>query len=459
MLTIRGQWQTGRCDGIRRRDFLKVGTLSMAGLSLADALRARASATAAGGTSNNRSVILYWVDGGPSHLETYDPKPRAPAEFRGPFNSIETSAPGVRINELLVEHAKVMHRCALLRSVHHGHGDHFAAAHWMLTGYLGSNAANLDPQYPSVGSIVTKTLGQRRPGLPPYVAVPYAATIGLQPGYMSGAYLGVAYNPYNAGGDPNDPAFKVANLELPGELSLDRVGDRKGLLGSLDRIRREADRSGLMGGLDSFNQQAFDMVTGEAARRAFDLKAEDPRLRDQYGRDTYGQSALLARRLVEAGVTFVTIHNGGWDHHWDLEPGLKNRLPSLDRSVATLIADLDQRGMLDQVMVIVMGEFSRTPRMNDGGNGGPPLSKGTPGRDHWGNVMSVLMAGGGIQGGRVVGASSPKGEYPAERPLMPADVLATVYHSLGIDLNGHFVNRAGRPIPINNNGHVIHELL
>lgn len=459
MLTVWGKSRIGRCDGIRRRDFIKVGALTVSGLSLADALATRQTALAAGTPSKARSVILYWVDGGPSHLETYDPKPLAPAEFRGPFSSMETSAPGVRINELLVEHAKVMHRCALLRSVHHGHGDHFAAAHWMLTGYLGSNATALDPVNPSVGSIITKLRGPNRPGLPPYVAVPQAATVGLVPGYLSGAYLGVAHNPYIAGGDPNAPNYKVQNLDLPAELSLARVGDRQSLLGSLDRIRREADRTGVMNGLDSFNAQAFDMVTGEAARRAFDIGAEDEKTRDRYGRHTFGQSALLSRRLVEAGVTFVTIHNGGWDHHWDLESGLKNRLPTLDQSIGALIADLDERGLLDETLVVVMGEFSRTPRLNDGGNGGAPGSMGTPGRDHWGNVMSVLMAGGGIQGGRVVGASNHKGEFPAERPLTPADVLATIYERMGIDLSTHFVNRAGRPVPINNGGQVITELL
>lgn len=459
MLTLWGKPRIGRCDGVRRRDFIKVGALSAAGLALADRLRARSLANSRGAAANGRSVILYWVDGGPSHLETYDPKPLAPAEFRGPFSSIETNVPGVRVNELLVEHAKVMDRCALLRSVHHNHGDHFAAAHWMLTGYLGSTAVNLDPMYPSVGSIITKMRGARRAGMPAYVAVPQAATVGLVPGYLSGAYLGVAHNPYIAGGDPNAPNYKVQNLDLPAELTLDRVGDRKSLLGSLDRIRREADQSGLMTGLDSFHSQAFEMVTGEAARQAFDIGAEDEQTRNRYGRNTYGQSALLARRLIEAGVTFVTIHNGGWDHHWDLESGLKNRLPTLDQSIGALIGDLDERGMLDQVMVVVMGEFSRTPRMNDGGNGGAPLSMGTPGRDHWGNVMSVLMAGGGIQGGRVVGASNHKGEFPAERPLMPADVLATIYHQMGIDLGTYFVNRAGRPVPINNYGQVIDELL
>ena len=281
----------------------------------------------------------------------------------------------------------------------------------------------------------------------------------MQPGYNSAAYLGVAHNPFNSGGDPNAADYKVPNLNLPSDLSLPRLEDRHSLLGSLDRIRREVDSSGVMDGLDSFNQQAYQLITGERARQAFDISQEDPTLRDKYGRNSFGQSALLARRLVEAGVTFVTIHNGGWDHHWDLEQGMKSRLPSMDQSVAALISDLSDRGMLDRTMVLVMGEFGRSPRLNDGGNGGPPRSMGTPGRDHWGNVMSVLIGGGGIQGGRVVGASNSKGEFPAERPVKPADLLATIYQQMGIDLSLSFQNRAGRPIPINNYGAVINELL
>ena len=459
MLTVWSKRRLGTCDGVPRRDFIKAGMLGFTGLGLADALRTRAAATSQGQSSNDRAVILYWLDGGPTQLETYDPKPYAPAEFRGPFQAISTSAPGIQINELLVEEAKVMDKVSLIRSMHHDHGDHFAAAHWMLTGYLGSNSQALDPQFPSVGSVVTKLRGANQPGVPPYVSVPYSATVGLQPGYNSAAYLGVAHNPFNSGGDPNAADYKVPNLNLPSDLSLPRLEDRHSLLGSLDRIRREVDSSGVMDGLDSFNQQAYQLITGERARQAFDISQEDPALRDKYGRNSFGQSALLARRLVEAGVTFVTIHNGGWDHHWDLEQGMKSRLPSMDQSVAALISDLSDRGMLDRTMVLVMGEFGRSPRLNDGGNGGPPRSMGTPGRDHWGNVMSVLIGGGGIQGGRVVGASNSKGEFPAERPVKPADLLATIYQQMGIDLSLSFQNRAGRPIPINNYGAVINELL
>lgn len=449
MLRIFGNRRSGRCDGVNRRDFLQVGTLALGGLTLSDLLRTRAAAAgkaSSGGSA--KSVILYWLDGGPTHFETYDPKPEAPEEYRGPLGAIDTNVPGIRLSELLVQHAKVMDKVALLRSVHHNNGDHFAAGHWMLTGYHGSNAANLDPQYPSVGSIVARLRGANAPGMPPYVAVPFAATIGLRPGYLGAAYLGVAYHPFDAGGDPNSPSYKVPNIELPGGLTFDRLDDRKSLLTSLDRLRRDADQTGLMDGLDAFNQKAFELITSGEARRAFDLSSEDPRLRDRYGRNTYGQSALLARRLVEAGVTFVSIQNGGWDHHSNIEQGMRSRLPSMDQSIAALIEDLDQRGLLQDTVVCVMGEFGRTPRVN-----------ATAGRDHWGNVMSVLLGGGGLRGGQVVGASNSKGEFPVEYPIKPADVLATIYHVLGIDMTAHFVNRAGRPIPINNAGEPIKPLI
>jgi len=450
MLTLWGR-TTKACDRQTRRDFLRIGTLGLSGLSLADVLRAKASA--ASQTKPAKSVILYWVDGGPSHIDTYDPKPDAPAEFRGPFETIQSNVPGIQLSGLFEQHARVMDKVSLVRSVHHDNADHFAAAHWMLTGYLGSNAANLDPKYPSAGSIITKLRGPNRPGVPAYVAIPYSMTIGLRPGYNSAAYLGVSYNPFDVGGDPNADNFRVKNLNYANAMNSARLGDRRGLLASLDRLRSAVDRDRLMEGLDRFNQQAFDLVTGDRARQAFEIQREDPRVRERYGRNVYGQSALLARRLVEAGVTFVTVHNGGWDHHWNLESGLKNRVPALDQSIAALIEDLDERSMLDDTLVLVMGEFGRSPRMNDG------RGQGKPGRDHWGGVMSVLIGGGGLRGGQVVGKSSPKGEYPIERPMMPADVLATVYHVLGIDLNLSFVNRAGRPTAINNNGQVIDELI
>ncbi len=446
MLRIWGRHRSGRCDGVTRRDFIQVGALGIGGLALPQVLRNRAEAARAAGSKSFKSVILYWLDGGPTQIETYDPKPDVPAEYRGPLGVTQTNVPGVLLSELLVEQAKHMNKVSLIRSVHHNNGDHFAAGHWMLTGYHGSNAANLDPQYPSMGAVIAKLRGPNRPNLPAYVAAPYAATIGLRPGYLSGAYLGVAYNPFDAG-NPSVDKYRVQNLHLPGELTMDRMGDRRRLLGSLDKMRRDADSSGLMNGLDSFNQQAFEMITGAEARRAFDIESEDPRVRDRYGRNTYGQSALLARRLVEAGVTFVAVHNGGWDHHSNIEAGMKSRLPSMDQSIGALIDDLDQRGMLDDTLICVMGEFGRTPRVN-----------GSGGRDHWGNVMSVLLGGGGLRGGQVVGASNSKGEFPAERSVMPADILATIYEVMDVDLTTSFINRSGRPVSINNNGHALGEL-
>jgi len=446
MLTIKGSNSYRKCDGFSRRNFLRIGTLGLGGLALSDLLRAGADESTSRMTSN-KSVIIYWLDGGPTHIETYDPKPDAPSEYRGPLGVTQTKVPGIQLSELLVEHAKVMDKFSVIRSMHHDNGDHFAAAHWMLTGFHGSNAANRDPQYPSVGSIVSKTTGAKNPNLPAYVAVPHASTVGINPGYNSGAYLGSTYDPFQTTGDPNAANFQVRNLNLPNDMTIERMSDRNSLLTKFNRLRRDVDQSGVVDSLDRFNIEAMELVTGESARRAFDINSEDPKTRDRYGRNTYGQSALLARRLVEAGVRFVTIHNGGWDHHSNIEAGMKSRLPSMDQSIGTLIEDLSQRGLLDDTIICVMGEFGRTPRVNGGA-----------GRDHWGNVMSVLLGGGGLKGGQAVGASNSKGEYPAEDPVMPADVLATIYHAFGINTDTAFLNHAGRPIPINNSGKPIRQL-
>ncbi|MBI3466152.1 MAG: DUF1501 domain-containing protein [Planctomycetes bacterium] len=443
---------TGRpvrfCDGLSRRTFVRAGFLGLAGLSLPDVLRLRAQAATPGATRKDTAVIMFWLDGGPTHMDTYDLKPDAPAEYRGTFQPIRTNVPGIHVCELLPQHAKVMDRLAILRSVHHKNGDHFAAAHWMLTGYHGSTAADLPPKYPGVGAITAKLRGPNRPGVPAFVGVPSIHSVGLAPGYHGAAYLGVGYNPLEAGGDPNNAGYQVPNLQLLPGVDMGRLDDRRSLLSSFDRIRREVDRSGLMNGMDQFNQQAFEMVTGDAARRAFDINREDPRIRDRYGRHTWGQSALLARRLVETGVTFVTITASGWDDHAQVANAMRAKLPPFDRALGALVEDLSSRGMVDQVAVVVMGEFGRTPRINPGA-----------GRDHWGEVMSVLIGGGGLRGGQVVGSSNSKGEVPKDRPLSPADVLHTLYHVLGIDPTIQFNNPAGRPISILNDGSVIPELV
>ncbi|WP_406695328.1 DUF1501 domain-containing protein [Singulisphaera sp. Ch08] len=438
-----------------RRAFLKAGFLGLAGLNLADLLRIEAAASAAGqAKGRDLSVILVWLDGGPPQHETYDPKPDAPIEFRGPLNSIETSVPGIRISELFPQHARMMDRMSIIRSMHHHTGDHFAAAHWMLTGVLGSTSVNLAPQYPSAGSIIAKLKGAKTPGMPAYVGLPQTHSVGLAPGYHGAAYLGLGYNPFSADGDPNSDAYTVPNLSPPAGVDLPRIEGRRSLLGAFDHVRRDVDASGLMDGLDQFSQDAFTMVSSPATRAAFDIRKESPRLRDRYGRHIWGQSALMARRLVQAGVRFVTLTYGGWDFHSSLESGMKRVLPIVDNAVATLVDDLEMHGMLDSTVVLVMGEFGRTPRINQGLPGIDPV----PGRDHWGEVMSVLVAGGGFAQGRVIGSSNSRGEVPKDCPVTPPDLLVTLYRQMGIDPETSFKNRAGRPITIGSTGRVINEL-
>jgi uncharacterized protein (DUF1501 family) len=447
MLDIQFGHSFRNCAGVSRRDVLKVGALTVGGLTQADWLRVQSRAARSGSTGNKKSVICFWLDGGPTNFETWDPKPQAPSEYKGPFNAISTKVPGIQLCELFPRTAQMMRKLSVIRSVHHNNGDHFAAAHWMWTGYHGSSAARLEPMYPSVGAVISKVRGANRPGMPAFVAVPYAATIGRRPGYQSSAFLGVAYNPFDAGGDPNSRSFQVQNVNLPSGVSADRTFDRQSLLAGLDRVRRDVDSSGLMEGMDTFNQRAFDMIIGTAARKAFDINRENPRTRDLYGRTSTGQGALLARRLVEAGVSFVTVHAGGWDNHSGIEPAMKRHASYLDPAISGLVSDLDQRGMLDDVIVMVMGEFGRTPRVN-----------GSAGRDHWGNLMSVLIGGGGLLGGTIVGQSDAKGTRPIKRAVKPAHVLHTIYRQLGVDTSIAHVNHAGRPIPILTEGEPISEL-
>jgi hypothetical protein len=441
-------------DGVTRRSFLQAGSLGLASLGLGDLLRARAQARPGGGsTGDDLSVILVWLDGGPPQHETYDPKPGAPADFRGPLRAIDTSVPGVQVSELLPEHARLMHRMSIIRSMHHGTGDHFAAAHWMLTGSFGATTTSQAPKAPSAGSVVSRLKGPRSPGMPAYVGLLNTHSVGLRPGYHGGAYLGSASGPFLANGDPSKVGFRVPELTLPGGLDAVRLEDRRGLHDAIVAARRSVEARG--DELDAFNRQAFELLTGPAAGRAFDLTKEDPRLRDRFGRHMWGQGTLLARRLVESGARFVTLTFGGWDFHSSLEKGMNRVLPVLDRAVGALVEDLDQRGMLDSTLVIVMGEFGRTPRINRGLPNDP-----IPGRDHWGQVMSVLLAGGGLRPGIVVGSSNARGEFPRERPLTPADLIATVYDRLGLDPATTLHDRLGRPMPlVPAGGEPIRELL
>ncbi len=452
--------RTGKyCDGLSRRSFLQLGVAGMASVGLADVLRAKETSNNLGTVKKDTSVILLWVDGGPGHMDLYDLKPNAPSEYRGIWMPIRTNVPGIDISELFPKQAQCADKFSIVRSLHHDSGDHFTGGHYMLTSRGGANGLDTVSKYPGIGSIVARVCGPRQEGMPAYVGVPYAMSIGLRPGYFGANYLGLEHNPFETEGDPNATNFQVSNVNLANGLTINRLEDRRGLLKQMDQMRRNVDASGVFAAMDRFDQAAYDLVAGSRARKAFDINTEDPRIREMYGRNSWGQSTLLARRLVEAGSTFVTVHFGGWDHHWDLQRGMENYLPRVDAAVSALFNDLTQRGLYDRVLVVLCGEFSRTPRMNDGGNGGPPLKMGTPGRDHWGNAMFCLMGGGGVKGGQIVGSTTAKGETPKDRPLRPTDIHATIYHVLGVDPSVSFLNHAGRPVPAIDHGEVIRELV
>lgn len=449
--------QSGRyCDGLSRRHFVRLGVAGMASVGLPRVLEARELS----GKRKQTSVILIWLDGGPSHMDLYDLKPEAPPEYRGIWKPITTNVEGMSISELFPKQARIADKFSVVRSLHHDNGDHFSGAHAMLTSRIsGVNGAATAGRSPSIGAIAARLRGSNAGGMPPYVSIPSASSIGLTPGYFDASYLGSRYQPFQTGGDPNERAFQVNNLALIGNATLDALEDRRGLLTRLDSMRRRVDASGAMETMDRFQLDAYQMVSGPAARKAFDLSSEDPRLRDRYGRHTWGQSCLLARRLVEAGVTFVTVHMGGWDNHWDLKGAMESYLPKVDAGISSLLTDLEARGRLDSTLVVMCGEFSRTPRMNNGGNGGPPLSKGTPGRDHWGSAMFCFFAGGGLKMGQMVGSTDKLGETPKDRPYTPANVHATIYHVLGIDPSQQFLDHAGRPVPILDDREPIRELI
>jgi hypothetical protein len=448
------------CDGLNRRSFLQLGIAGFAGLGLPQLLRAREESAAKTGSSKNTSVILIWLDGGPSHMDLYDMKPDAPAEYRGIWKPIRTKVTGFDITEMFPKQAKVTDKFSMVRSLHHDTGDHFAGGHRMLTTKdMGVSGANSQPKFPGIGAIVAREAGPRRQAMPAYVAVPHAASIGLVPGYFGGHMLGAQYNPFQTGGDPNAATFQVQNLNLAQGLSLDKLEDRRELVRHFDTARRSIDGLAEVKAMDRFADDAFEFVGGRAARQAFDISKEDPKWRDLYGRHNWGQSTLLARRLVEAGCTFVAVHYGGWDHHWDLKAGMDNYLPMVDSAVAALFRDLDERGLLATTLVVLCGEFSRTPKMNDGGNGGPAGSKGTPGRDHWGNSMFCLMGGGGVKGGQIVGSTDKLGTQPNTRPVTPSNIHATIYEVLGIDPKLQVIDPSGRPTPVLDDPTPISELL
>ena len=443
MLTVSGN-NYRNCDGISRRNFLQIGA-PLLGLGLADVLRQQSLAKEAGhSVGTGKSLIVFWTHGGMSQQDTWDMKPDAPTEYRGMYRPIVSSANGISVTERFPRQAKVMHHLSLVRSVHHENGIHAPSAHWMQTGRFGPTLARNAAQHPSFGSVISRTIGARAEHMPAYVTIPKSEAFG----YQGAVYLGKAYNPFELGADPNAKNFKVPNLSLPDGLTVKNIENRRKLLSRFDTLRRDVDSSGVLDGLNAFKAQALEMVAGDRVRQAFDISQEDDKLRDRYGRHQYGQSALLARRLVEAGTTCVTINTGYWDHHNDIEPGLEQHLPPLDHAIATLVEDLEDRGMLDDVLIYCAGEFGRTPLIN-----------GHAGRDHWSNCFTVMLGGGGLKGGQVVGASEKWGGAVLERLTIPFDVYATIYQAMGLPLDTHYEDATGRPTSIVENGQPIRELL
>lgn len=450
------------CRGPKsRREFLRLGALALGGLTLPDLLAARAAAGVSPSGEGN-AVILFWMWGGPSQLETYDLKPNAPSEYRGPFRPIATNVPGLDICELFPLQAKVGDKVALIRSLHHTMSAHNDGSIELLTG---KTPAKPDPtstsrsDHPDFGMVASRVLGPRPDGLPRYVGVP------RQPFMTQPTYLGLSHAALSTG-DPSAPNYRPPNLTLEGGVDGRRLDDRRFLLHQFDQIRRDADREDKVAGLDGFRAAALQMLTNPRVARAFDLSREDPRLRDRYGRHLWGQSCLLARRLAEAGSSVITIdalaptlsdRYFSWDDHinpttkWDLADAMRYRSPFLDQALSALIEDVYARGLDRKVLIVAVGEFGRTPRLVQ--------NSGLIGRDHWPDAQSALVAGGGLRTGQVVGATNSRGEFPAERPLTPKDLLATIYRHLGVDPSTSFTDFSGRPFPILAEGEAIRELI
>ncbi len=432
-----------------RRDFLQLGLGALLGGGLASALRARNTDPTI--KPQVKACILIWMDGGPSHFETFDPKPEAPSEFRGEFKTAATRVPGVFLSEHMVKLAAMYDKLAVVRSIRHDQGNHGAGNHYMMTGApprIPVGCGAFVSFHPSLGSVVA----HEKPapvGLPSYFSLPGMTRSG------GPNFLGAKYAPFVVDGDPSSDSFRVRDVALPAGITEGRFADRGSLKGDVDRFQRFLDKSAgdPAVALDEHYLQANELMRSKVAQAAFRIGDDAPKVRDRYGRNSFGQRALLARRLVEAGVPFVTINDGGWDHHSDIFASLRKRLPSWDQTVAALIADLDERGLLETTLVVALGEFGRTPAIST-------LSgQNKPGRDHWASAMSVLFAGGGIPGGQVVGATDRKGYAAVERVLSPENFASTIYRKLGIDPDKMLYTPQGRPSHIVSDATPIRELM
>jgi hypothetical protein len=408
------------CDGLGRRDFLRLGALTPLGLSMGHLLEAKASG--GDGKARAKSVILVFLGGGLSHHDSFDLKPEAPVEVRGKYRPIPTDVPGLQIGELLPRMARMMRKVALVRSGAHHNDHHETATNWVLSGRFGTPFGD----YPAMGAVVAHEAGFKTK-LPPYVAIPRNPSFTWELGRS--AYLGGKYESFKAG-DPNAEGYKVRDLTASETLTQEKADRRKALLEAVDTLAERV--------------KGDDQV---ATYGEFHGRAAEKELRERYGRSTFGQSCLLARRLVERGVRFITVNSGGWDHHEQIWNGLEKMLPTFDQGFSALIEDLEQRGLLKDTLVACFGEFGRTPKIND-----------KAGRDHWGPAASMLFAGAGVQGGKVIGATDRTGSYVTDRPVRPADVSATIYQSLGIDQHKPLYTPDGRPIEILAEGEPVKEL-
>ncbi len=464
------------CSGpVARREFLRAGVLGLGGLTMPQLFQMRAAQAAAMGKADpDTSVIFVWLPGGPPHMDMYDMKPDAPAEYRGEFRPINTTVPGIDVCEHMPLHAKLAHKFNIVRSISHQFADHGGGHKRFMTGRDPKTPVDTVNDAPAVGSIVAKTREHQNNGVPNYVSLTDPGRDGVDVFAMGSAYLGPSYVPFSVPGDPSKADFKVPNIAPIAEIS-GRLDNRAALLSSFDKFRRSADQTGLMGSMDQFHEKAISLLTSDKTKKAFDLSLEEQSVRDRYGKHAWGQRLLMARRLVEAGSSFCTVvlenpYQSGiphlkqgvynWDSHsvnchiWD---DMRARLPIYDQAVTALIEDIYYRGLDRKVMVIVTGEFGRTPRIEN--QIGTQTGTMQPGRDHWPQAMSLITFGGGMRTGQIIGSTNSKGEHPKDRPLTPNDFWASVYRHLGINFDDSFPDHGGRPMPILPYGSPIVELL
>ena len=417
--------------GQSRRDFIRVGMMGLGGVTLAGLLRQQ---KLLGSTGSDLNCIVLFQLGGNSQIDSWDPKPEAPSEMRGTFKAIPTAVPGIHFTELLPRSARQLKKFALIRSMHSDDAIHESAQQYVISGTKRRN----ELVHPALGSVVAHEWGSKG-GLPPYVTIPSMGRSG------GAGFLGSVLDPFNSG-DPSDENFSVKDLTLPLGMKLEQAQARRELLKAMDARFRKVERSGLLEEMDEFYQKAYDLVSSPAAKKAFDISQESEKLREAYGHTTVGQGALLARRLIESGVRVATVFQGGYDTHFDNEPGMRQVNTEFDQAFPTLLEDLESRGLLETTLVLVLSEFGRTPRINT-----------QAGRDHWPRAFCVALAGAGVSGGVVIGSTTATASDPQDRPVSIEDLALTVYRILGIDPDKEF-HLNGRPIKIAKDGNLIHEL-